>query len=166
MVPPPITMMSKLLPDGGGVTFWRGSRWDAGLVAMVPRSHLHVIGMNALERGSLEILREHRFRGAQRALHPALVERIGLAADEDSVVAGHRHWIEHAVVGVPWLPTHRPCVIAGAERVGSPILEHGGHRLRDRHPVHHLELVESHVDHFRGRRDDRRAPAASRYQWF
>src|SRR5262249_9368605 len=96
MVPPPITMMSQLVPDGGGVTLWRGSRWDAGLVAMVPRSQLHVIGMNALERGSLEILREHRFRGAQRALHPALVERIGLAADEDSVVAGHRHRIEHA----------------------------------------------------------------------
>src|SRR5262249_7300101 len=149
MVPPPMTMMSKLVPDGGGVTFWRGSRWDAGFSAMT-LPVLDVFGMNALEHGQLEISGEHRLRGAQRALHPALIERIGLAGDEDVVVV---HRFEHELVGDVRLHVRRPGVIAGAvERISPPVLVHGtgGDRLRYRHSVHLPELIERHVDH-RGR---------------
>src|SRR5262249_2077040 len=146
MVPPPITIMSKLQPDGGGVTFWRGSRLDAGFSAMT-LSLLDVFGMDALEHGPLEISGEHGLRGAQRALHPALIERIGLAGDEDVVIV---HRFEHELVGNVRLHVRRPRVIAGAvERIGPPVLVHGpgGDRLRYRHSVHLSELIERHVDH-------------------
>src|SRR5262249_32297088 len=81
MVPPPMMMTSNFVPDGGGVSSQRGCSSETGLSA-IGFSPFDVVGLNTAQGRKLEVSRAHRLNCTERAFHPALVERTGLAADE------------------------------------------------------------------------------------
>src|SRR5262249_20903950 len=91
MVPPPTMMTSNFVPDGGAVSSPRSCSPETGLSA-IGFPPFDMLGLNTAQGRRLEASRAHRLNCTERAFHPALVERTGLAADEQPpgrIEAGH-----------------------------------------------------------------------------